>query len=118
MHPDDNAAFDVLLNLPTTFYKDFSGMTLAHRVGETGSAACADQLLAIRPDCMRDIDKASRTPLIWSAAYNNPTVLRIFLQSPETDAHHRASSGKTALDYAVSMQHTECERILREFLAP
>jgi hypothetical protein len=58
----------------SSFYKDYAGQTLAHRVAECGSVECADRLLAVRRDCVRDVDKEGRTPLIWAAAYDNPSV--------------------------------------------
>ena len=98
----------------SSFYKDYAGQTLAHRIAECGSVECAKLLLAVRRDCVRDVDKEGRTPLIWAAAYDNPLVLQRWLSAPETDPSHRSTSGKTALDFAVDMGHTECERLLRK----
>jgi hypothetical protein len=52
---------------------------------------------------------------MFAPSPTQPTLrLRRLLKAPETDVSHRSTSGKTALDFAVDMGHTECERALRD----
>lgn len=61
-----------------------------------------------------EVDKYSRTPLIWASIYGQAAVVDILLVRPQVDSGRRDMDGQTALIWAGIYGHKAvCKRLLQ-----
>lgn len=55
VHRDSVAAFKLLLDYPSTFFRDRKGRTVLHTAAERGSLLAIEHILKTRPDAIDDV---------------------------------------------------------------
>ena len=105
------SALKVLLDLPSTYFKDMLGRTVMHTAAERGSTLAIEYIMSIRDDAIHDLDKKGRTPLFWAAACDEASVV-LTLLAHGCDIHARDKSGLSALDYARAKGYQDCVEAL------
>lgn len=113
VHRRDAKCLKKILDMPSTFYKDKLGRTVAHICGELGGKDAVAAIVEARADAINDPDKDGRTPLMWAAACNNKVVLQALLAEGAGLAV-KDNTGTTALGHAQAMGNKQCIEILSE----
>ena len=113
VHRRDAKCLVKILDMPSTFYKDKLGRTVAHICGEQGGKDTVAAIVEARADAIDDPDKDGRTPLMWAAACNNKVVLRALL-AEGANTTVKDNTGTTARGHAEAMGNTQCVEILSD----
>eukprot|EP01040_Poterioochromonas_malhamensis_P012213 gene12213-13353_t len=89
--------------------------TVVHHVARVGN----EKILALLFDSSAELDVIDQvqqfTPLHIAVIFNRLSIVRFLLDSA-VDVSRRTSSGLTALDLARQWRHTECEKLIIDFM--
>lgn len=111
VRPDSAAVLTMIVDEPSTYFKDRVGRTVLHTAAERGSLLAIEHILSIRPDAIEDEDRMFRTPLFWAAACNEVAAARLLLMKG-ADVHKEDISGLTATDYATAKAYDRLAEVL------
>eukprot|EP00050_Salpingoeca_kvevrii_P009466 m.3156 g.3156 ORF g.3156 m.3156 type:complete len:1233 (+) comp2270_c0_seq1:75-3773(+) len=96
--------------------RDNNGRQPVHWSTDNMTTKCMTLLLKKHNISVNTVDDANMTPIMWAAVHDSPSHIRKLLKAG-AELQEKDVDGKTAMDWAVHVENTDCLELLMDYNA-